>query len=102
MSERVIEGRSGATAAGVARTVRLRVNGAERVVEAHAGETLLDLLRERCRVVSPKRGCAPAGQCGSCVALVGGVPHATCTIAADACEGKESGRNLWRFGKSRR
>ena len=85
--------RSGGTAGPAAsvgtRRVCLTVNGARRDVEAHAGETLLDLLRYRCHLISPKRGCAPAGQCGSCVALVDGEPHATCTIGADACEGRE-------------
>jgi xanthine dehydrogenase molybdenum-binding subunit len=79
----------GTRGAAPARRVRFVLNGSEREVETHPGETLLDLIRDRCRVTSPKRGCAPAGQCGSCVALVDGEPHATCTIAAEACEGRD-------------
>jgi xanthine dehydrogenase molybdenum-binding subunit len=69
--------------------VRLRVNGAQRELEARPGESLLDLLRLQLGITSPKRGCQPQGQCGSCVALVNGEPHATCTIAADNADGHE-------------
>jgi xanthine dehydrogenase molybdenum-binding subunit len=74
------------TAGGV--TVRLTVNGAERELPALEGETLLDLLRRGCGLVSVKRGCQPQGQCGACVALVDGEPHATCTIAAENAAGR--------------
>src|SRR6185503_262561 len=53
------------------------------------GETLLDLLRGPCRLISPKRGCQPQGQCGACVALVDGAPHATCTIPAETAGGRD-------------
>ena len=68
--------------------VRLTVNGAARQVEARPGETLLDLLRVGLGITSPKRGCQPQGQCGACVVLVDGEPHATCTIAAEAADGR--------------
>ena len=71
------------------RRVRLTVNGVAREVEAGAGESLLDLLRGPLALTSPKRGCPPQGQCGACVALVDGEPHATCTVAAEDAEGKE-------------
>jgi xanthine dehydrogenase molybdenum-binding subunit len=67
--------------------VRLTVNGIAREIRALPGETLLDLLRQRCEVTSPKRGCPPQGQCGACVALVDGEPRATCRIAAEAAAG---------------
>ncbi len=63
--------------------VRLTVNGVARTVRAEPGETLLDLLRGPCGLTSPKRGCAPAGQCGACVALVNGEVRATCTVGAE-------------------
>ncbi len=69
-------------------TVRLTVNGAAREIRAFEGETLLDLLRRGCGLVSVKRGCPPQGQCGACVALVDGEPHATCTIAAENAAGR--------------
>ena len=67
--------------------VRFTLNGVAREAEWRAGETLLDLLRAPGGVTSPKRGCSPQGQCGACVALVSGEPHATCTITAAAAEG---------------
>ncbi len=67
--------------------VLLTLNGRERRAEVRPGETLLDLLRRPGGVISPKRGCTPAGQCGACVALVNGEPKSTCTIAADQCDG---------------
>jgi xanthine dehydrogenase molybdenum-binding subunit len=57
-------------------------------VEAAAGESLLDVLRERLGIRSPKRGCANQGQCGACVALVDGEPRAACTISAASVEGR--------------
>ena len=75
-------------ASGAALKVRLTVNGVSREAEARPGETLLDLLRNAFGLTSPKRGCPPQGQCGACVAIVDGEPHATCTIAASAAEGR--------------
>ncbi len=77
----------GAPPRAPARPVRLTVNGAPHDLEAHAGESLLDLLRLQLGIRSPKRGCQPLGQCGACVALVDGAPRSTCTIPAAACEG---------------
>ena len=80
----------GARAAGPAPArMRLTVNGAAHEVEAREGETLLDVLRLRLGLRSPKRGCQPLGQCGACTALVGGEPRTTCTIPAASCDGLE-------------
>ena len=67
--------------------VHLTVNGEPREAAWRADETLLDVLRGPCNVISPKRGCSPQGQCGSCVVLVNGEPHATCTIPAASASG---------------
>jgi xanthine dehydrogenase molybdenum-binding subunit len=69
--------------------VELTVNGVRRRVEPRAGESLLDLLRAHLGLTSPKRGCPPQGQCGACLAIVNGEPHATCTIDAAAAAGLE-------------
>jgi xanthine dehydrogenase molybdenum-binding subunit len=73
--------------------VNFKLNGEDVSVEPHPDETLLDTLRERCGVTSPKDGCQPQGQCGCCLALVdsGKGPKAltTCTINASRAEGKE-------------
>src|SRR6266545_4801541 len=75
------------TVAGSVCTVDLVLNGAPRRVEALSGESLLDVLRHRLGITSPKRGCAPLGQCGSCVAIVNGEPRVTCTIPAESAAG---------------
>jgi len=78
---------AGAAAAAV--RVAFTLNGRAVEADARTGETLLDLLRGPCGVTSPKRGCQPQGQCGACVAIVDGEPHATCTIPADVAAGRD-------------
>ncbi len=67
--------------------VELTLNGRRCAGEARPGESLLDLLRGSLGTRSPKRGCAPLGQCGSCVALVNGEPRVTCTVPAESAAG---------------
>ncbi len=69
-------------------TCGFTLNGRAVQVPARAGESLLDLLRERLAIRSPKRGCPGQGQCGACVALVDGEPRATCTISVASAEGR--------------
>jgi selenium-dependent xanthine dehydrogenase len=70
-------------------TVRFNLNGQPRAIEPAPGESLLDALRERCRVTSIKDGCQPQGQCGCCLALIDGRPLVTCAIEATRAEGRE-------------
>ncbi len=69
-------------------TVRFRLNGRDVSVEAHPEDSALDLLRERCGLISPKDGCSPQGQCGCCLVLVDGHPRVTCAMKAEKVEGK--------------
>jgi xanthine dehydrogenase molybdenum-binding subunit len=69
--------------------VELTVNGARVRLAVEPGESLLDALRERCGLRSPKDGCQPQGQCGACLALVDGKPKTSCAVPAEACEGRE-------------
>ncbi|MBI1853818.1 MAG: selenium-dependent xanthine dehydrogenase [Planctomycetes bacterium] len=64
------------------------LNGKSRRVDVPPGESLLDALRERCGVISPKDGCQPQGQCGCCLVLVDGMPKTSCAVPAASCEGK--------------
>lgn len=63
-------------------------------------ETLLDVLRERLGVVSPKRGC-DTGDCGACTVLLGGEPVRSCLTIALTVAGKtvETVEALSRDGK---
>ena len=69
--------------------IRFTLNGEGRIVEPAPGESLLDILRERCGIASIKDGCQPQGQCGCCLALVDGRPLVTCAFEAERAEGRE-------------
>jgi xanthine dehydrogenase molybdenum-binding subunit len=68
--------------------VRFTLNGHAMEVSTAPEDSALDLLRERCGLISPKDGCSPQGQCGCCVVLVDGMPRVTCAMSAGKCEGK--------------
>ncbi len=68
--------------------LELTVNGDRRLVAPAPGETLLDVLRARFGLLSPKRGCSPAGQCGSCLVLLDGEPQVACTVPAEGAAGR--------------
>jgi xanthine dehydrogenase YagT iron-sulfur-binding subunit len=68
--------------------ITLTVDGVERALTVDARTTLLDALRERLDVISPKKGC-DHGQCGSCTVLLDGRRHLTCLALAVAHDGAE-------------
>ncbi len=85
-------------------TIRFTLNGKATEVVPAPEDSALDLLRDRCGLISPKDGCSPQGQCGCCVVLVDGTPRVTCAMSADKCAGKavvtleglpEEERELW-------
>ena len=61
--------------------VEFTLNGRRVTAAPVGGESLLDMLRERCGVTSIKDGCAPQGQCGCCLALMDGHAKVTCADA---------------------
>jgi selenium-dependent xanthine dehydrogenase len=69
-------------------TVEFELNGAPVALEPRPGETLLDALRDRFRVLSVKDGCQPQGQCGCCLALVDGKAKTTCATDCDKVAGR--------------
>ncbi|MGI8937716.1 MAG: 2Fe-2S iron-sulfur cluster-binding protein [Iamia sp.] len=64
-------------AEGAVPTVQLQVDGRQ-VELVDEGITLLEALRDRLGIHSPKDGCAPQGQCGCCTVLVDGAPRVAC------------------------
>jgi xanthine dehydrogenase YagT iron-sulfur-binding subunit len=68
--------------------ITLTVDGQERSLTVDTRTSLLDALRERLGVTSPKKGC-DHGQCGSCTVLLDGRRHLTClalAVSYDGCD----------------
>jgi aerobic-type carbon monoxide dehydrogenase small subunit (CoxS/CutS family) len=57
--------------------ISLTVNGKSHELEINAGETLLEVLRERLHLTGAKEGCG-VGECGACTVMVEGVPLNAC------------------------
>jgi aerobic carbon-monoxide dehydrogenase small subunit len=64
------------------------LNGSPVDVIVYPTETLLDILREKLGVTSPKRGCDD-GDCGACTVLIDGEPVRSCLTIALTVEGKQ-------------
>lgn len=63
--------------------ITLMVDGSSRTLTVDTRTTLLDALRDRLGVTSPKKGC-DHGQCGSCTVLLDGRRAVTCLTFAVA------------------
>ncbi|MEP0846001.1 MAG: molybdopterin-dependent oxidoreductase [Phycisphaerae bacterium] len=69
--------------------VSFRLNGRGVAARVRPDESLLETLRERFDIISPKNGCEPMGQCGCCTVLVDGKPRLSCTMKAASVTGRE-------------
>jgi aerobic carbon-monoxide dehydrogenase small subunit len=69
-------------------TICIKVNGVERKVEVKADMTLLEVLRDKLYITSPKVGCN-TGDCGSCSVLLAGKLVKSCITNAMIADGKE-------------
>ena len=58
------------------------------VAVADDGASLLEVLRDRLGIRSPKDGCGPQGQCGCCTVLVDGQPRVACVTPARRVAGR--------------
>jgi putative selenate reductase molybdopterin-binding subunit len=69
------------------KTVTLTINGEQRTLRVHLGDTLLDALRGA-SYTSVKYGCG-TGDCGACTVLLDGEPVHSCQMRAVQAEGHE-------------
>jgi xanthine dehydrogenase YagT iron-sulfur-binding subunit len=69
-------------------TITLVVDGTSRTVAIDVRTTLLDALRDRLTVTSPKKGC-DHGQCGACTVLLDGRRTLSCLVLAVAKDGSD-------------
>ena len=70
------------------RPYKLRVNGAERVVEAEGGTPLLFILRNDLGLNAPKYGCG-LGECGACTVILNGVAARSCVLPLHLAENRD-------------
>jgi xanthine dehydrogenase molybdenum-binding subunit len=75
--------------AGAGGTLSCRVNGSDVEISLdESGLTLLDVLRDKLGITSPKNGCSPQAQCGCCTVLMDGKAVLSCALKAEKGEGK--------------
>jgi aerobic-type carbon monoxide dehydrogenase small subunit (CoxS/CutS family) len=70
------------------KTITITLNGEVRTVDVAPNDILLDVLREKLGIKSPKVGCE-RGDCGVCTVLVDGKPVRSCIILAVEADGHE-------------
>jgi len=69
-------------------TIRLRINGEERLVHVPPARPLLDTLRDDLGLTAAKESCGK-GECGSCTVLMDGEPVCSCLVLTAQAEGAE-------------
>ena len=69
--------------------VEFSLNGRWQSLVVPPDESLLETLRNRCRILSTKDGCQPQGQCGCCLALIDGLPKVSCAVPTSRVQDKE-------------
>jgi aerobic carbon-monoxide dehydrogenase small subunit len=66
--------------------IRFRLNSQDVEVSVEPNLTLLDMLRDRLMVTSPKRSCEQ-GECGACTVIVDGIAVNSCLVLAASVDG---------------
>src|ERR1700691_952980 len=71
-----------------ANRIEFTLNGAKVATEIDDELMLLNLLRDKFDIVSPKNGCQPMGQCGCCAVMMDGKVVLSCVVKAKSIAGK--------------
>src|SRR5260221_3607136 len=74
--------------ASIAERIAFTLNGKSVETDVDDELMLLNLLRDRFEIVSPKNGCQPMGQCGCCAVMVAGKVVLSCVVKARSVAGK--------------
>jgi aerobic-type carbon monoxide dehydrogenase small subunit (CoxS/CutS family) len=85
--ERRVTGWSTRSTYPAAVPVQFQVDGRD-VTVPDDGASLLEALRDRLGLRSPKDGCSPQGQCGCCTVLVDGAPRVACVTPVRRVSGR--------------
>ena len=67
--------------------IRFVLNGEDKTLIVPSNMTLLQLLRDRLEVASPKRSCEQ-GECGACTVILDGKAVNACLVLAASVDGK--------------
>ena len=67
--------------------IRLNVNGEEWDIDVSPNETLLEVLRDKLGIKSPKVGCETGG-CGACTVILGSRTVRSCLVLAVEADGQ--------------
>ena len=70
------------------RTITMKINGESRTIDVEPSDLLLEVLRDKLGVKSPKIGCE-RGDCGVCTILLDGKSVRSCLILAIEADGHE-------------
>ncbi len=70
------------------KTITVTLNGEVRSVDVEPNDILLDVIRDKLGVKSPKYGCGK-GDCGTCTVLLNGDPVRSCIILAIEADGQK-------------
>lgn len=68
--------------------INFKLNGKQIELDVKPNEVLLNILRLRLGIRSPKRGCE-RGDCGACTVILNGKPVYSCLILAPQVDGAE-------------
>ncbi len=68
--------------------ISIKLNGETRYVYVEPNDVLLDVLRDKLGIKSPKSGCE-RGDCGTCAVLLNGKSVRSCLILAIEVDGQE-------------